>query len=123
GVAIAENLAVTFRGVTWLVEYADMAALIVVVLVVTYFQVVLGELVPKALALRHSEAISRYVAGFMTGLSRVAGPVVQFLNLSTKGLLRVVGIRAEVEPSVTEEEISMMLTQGAKAGLYHESQQ
>ena len=123
GVAIAENLAVRFRTIPWMAEYANSLALIVVVLVVTYFQVVLGELVPKALALRHSEAISRYVAGFMTGLSRVAGPVVQFLNLSTKGLLRVVGIRAEVEPSVTEEEISLMLTQGTKAGLYHESQQ
>ncbi len=123
GVAIAENLAVRFRTIPWLAEYAPMAALIVVVLVVTYFQVVLGELVPKAIALRHAETISRYVAGFMTGLSRVAGPVVQFLNLSTKGLLRVFGIKAEDEPAVTEEEITLMLTQGTRAGLYHESQQ
>lgn len=123
GVAIAENLAVRFRSVPWLAEYASSAALIVVVLLVTYFQVVLGELVPKALALRHAESISRHVAGFMTGLSRGAGPVVQFLNLSTKGLLRLVGIKAEEEPSVTEEEITMMLTQGTKAGLYRESQQ
>jgi putative hemolysin len=123
GVAIAENLAVPFRTLPWLAEYAEVAALIVVVVVVTYFQVVLGELVPKALALRHAETISRQVAGFMTGLSRGAGPVVQFLNLSTKGLLRLFGIRAQEEAAVTEEEIALMLTQGTKAGLYHESQQ
>src|SRR5690606_29372232 len=102
---------------------AGVAALIVVVVVVTYFQVVLGELVPKALALRHAEAISRQVAGFMTGLSRGAGPVVAFLNASTKGLLRVFGIKQLEEPPVTEEEIALMLAQGTKAGLYEESQQ
>lgn len=123
GVAIAEKLAVPLARVPWLTQYAGVAALIVVVVVVTYFQVVLGELVPKALALRHAESISRQVAGFMSGLSRGAAPVVEFLNISTKSLLRLFGIRQLEEPPVTEEEIALMLAQGAKAGLYHESQQ
>lgn len=123
GVAIAEKLAVPLGRIPWLAQYAQGAALVVVVVVVTYLQVVLGELVPKALALRHAEAISRQVAGFMTGLSRGAGPVVAFLNASTKGLLRVFGIRQLEEPPVTEEEIALMLAQGTKAGLYEESQQ
>lgn len=123
GVAIAEKLAVYFAGVPWLATYSQGAALGVVVVGVTYLQVVLGELVPKAIALRHAEGISRQVAGFMTALSRIAGPVVQFLNLSTQGLLRLFGIRAQQESPVTEEEISLMLSQGTKAGLFHASQQ
>jgi putative hemolysin len=123
GVAIAKKLALYFQTVPWLANYSHGVALGAVVVVVTYLQVVLGELVPKAFALRHAEGISRQVAGFMTGLSRVAGPVVSFLNLSTQGLLRLFGIKAQTESPVTEEEIALMLAQGTKAGLFHESQQ
>lgn len=122
GVAIAEKLALYLATLPFLAPYSHGVALGLVVVTVTYLQVVLGELVPKAFALRHAEAIARQVAGFMTALSRAAGPVVHFLNLSTQGLLRLFGIRPREEPAVTEEEVSLMLAQGTKAGLFHESQ-
>ncbi len=125
GVAIAEKLAAYFdriHGMPLLAKYSHGASLFVVVVVVTYFQVVLGELVPKAFALRHAESISRHTAGFMTGLSRGAAPVVQFLNLSTLGILRLFGIRRQEEAPVTEEEIALILAQGTQAGLFHFSQ-
>jgi putative hemolysin len=122
GVAIAEKLSVALGRFAWLGEYRTAVSLFLVVVVVTYLQVVLGELVPKALALRHSEAIARQVAGFMGGLSRAAGPVVQFLNLSTQGVLRVFGVRPGRENPLTEEEVGLMLAQGAREGVFEQSQ-
>ena len=124
GVAIAENLASVLVGIPGISPAtAPVAALAAVVIVVTYLQVVLGELVPKAFALRHAESIARFMAGFMTWLSRASGPVVGFLNISTQGLLRLFGVRLQDEETpVTEEEIALMLAQGAKVGIFHDSQ-
>lgn len=124
GVAIAEKLGRVLAGIPGFpAASAPVAALGAVVVVVTYLQVVLGELVPKAFAMRHAETIARQVSGFMTWLSRVSGPVVGFLNLSTQGLLRIAGVRLQdEETAVTEEEIALMLAQGAKVGLFHVSQ-
>jgi putative hemolysin len=122
GVTIADRLMEDIARVPQFAEYSRAIALFLVVVVVTYFQVVLGELVPKALALRHAEPIARQVVGFMTGLSRAAGPVVQFLNLSTMGLLRLFGVRESKDHSVTEEEIAIMLAQGTREGVFHTSQ-
>jgi putative hemolysin len=122
GATIAEKLAPTFAHIPALARYADAAALFVVVLAVTYLQVMFGELVPKALALRHPEAIACRAARPMDRLSRAAGPVVQFLNLSTTGLLRLVGVRAAGESPMTEEEIAQVLAQGTREGVFEISQ-
>jgi putative hemolysin len=122
GVTIADRIVAEVGRVPLLAEYSRLIAIFLVVVVVTYFQVVLGELVPKALALRHAEAIARQVTGFMIGLSRAAAPVVQFLNLSTQGLLRLFGVAPATDASVTEEEIALMLAQGTREGVFHSSQ-
>jgi putative hemolysin len=122
GVAIAEKLTLYLGRFAWIGKYTEAASLFCVVVTVTYLQVVLGELVPKALALRHSEGIARQVAGFMGGLSRGAAPVVQFLNLSTQGILRLVGAGGARENSLTEEEVGLMLAQGAREGVFEASQ-
>jgi putative hemolysin len=122
GVAIAEKLTLYLGRFTWIGEYTEAASLFCVVVSVTYFQVVLGELVPKALALRHSESIARQVAGFMGGLSRGAAPVVQFLNLSTQGILKLIGAGGARESALTEEEVGLMLAQGAREGVFEASQ-
>ncbi|HEX2612264.1 MAG TPA: hemolysin family protein [Fibrobacteria bacterium] len=122
GATIAEKLAPTFAGIPLLARYANATALFVVVLGVTYLQVTFGELVPKALALRHPEAIARRAAKPMDRLSKAAGPVVQFLNLSTNLLLRLIGVRAAGENPVTEEEIAQVLAQGTREGVFEASQ-
>jgi putative hemolysin len=122
GVAISEKLSAYFERFAWLGTHHDTAAFGVVVVIVTYLQVVLGELVPKAFAMRHAESIARNVAGFMGGLSRGAAPVVQFLNLSTQGILRVLGVRARADSALTEEEVGLMLAQGAREGVFEHSQ-
>ncbi len=116
----AALLDVKIRG--W--PHSKLLALIAVFFLVTYLQVVLGELLPKSLALRQPESVARTLAGPMKKLSRVAGWLVAFLTFSTEALLRLGGVKPAPEPApVTEEEIAVMLAQGAKAGVFAASQQ
>ena len=98
-------------------DYAELIALIVVVAAITFGSVVLGELVPKQLALRNPERIAATLARPMHTLSRLARPVVRLLNLTTAGILRLLGVRGSGEAAtVSEEEIRMLLEQGAASG-------
>ena len=99
--------------------YSELIALIVVVAAITFGSVVLGELVPKQLALRNPERIAATVARPMYVLARLARPVVRLLNLTTAGILRLLGVRAEREIAVvSEEEIQMLIEQGAATGVF-----
>jgi len=101
---------------------ADEIAALVVVVVITYLSLVVGELVPKRIALQQAEGVASLVAPAMTTLSRVASPVVSFLGWSGDLLLRVLGIKPSTEPEVTEEEVELLIKQGAEAGVFHESE-
>jgi putative hemolysin len=89
GVTIAKEIAKALTGVPGLGTYSNAIGLGVVVLVITYLSLVLGELVPKRIGLGNPEGISMLVAKPMQALSVIAGPVVKFLSLSTDGLLRL----------------------------------
>lgn len=103
--------------------YSGTIALALVVSVITFFQVVVGELVPKRLALRNPEQIAARVAGPMSLLSRLARPVVRLLSLATKFFLRLLGVRDDIsELTVTEEEIKVLVEQGAQAGIFEEAE-
>lgn len=88
-----------------------------VVVIVTYLSVVIGELVPKNLALRKPEAIACIVAPPMTALSRIAGPVVWLLDTSTKLVFRLLGGGANNAAQVTEEEIKSLIAEAESAGV------
>jgi putative hemolysin len=104
-------------------RYSGVIGLLIGVLPVTYLSLVLGELVPKRLALRHPEAISSTVAGPMIFFSRLFHPIVRFLSFSTESVLRLMGVKPSVEPPVTEEEIQLLIDQGTQAGVFEESEQ
>lgn len=128
GATIAEELGawlgglVTSSGVKWLAPYTEGIALVVVVTVITYLSLVVGELVPKRLAMNRPERIARAIAGPMRGLSRLAGPAVSLLSGSTDLVLRLLGVHPSDEPSVTEEEIAVLLEQGTEAGIFQEAE-
>lgn len=122
GATIADRLAAVLRTVPRLAPYSSSLSLVLVVLVITYLSLVLGELVPKRLALLNAERIAMAVAGPMRGLSRVAAPVVHLLTASTDLVLHVIGSRAPADPPVTEEEITMMVGQGAQAGVFEDAE-
>jgi len=90
----------------------------IVVVLVTYLSLVLGELAPKQLALHNPEGVAVRVAGPMQRLSRWTAPLVQVLNVSTEAILRVLRVRATPQPAVTEEEVRIMLEQGAELGVF-----
>ncbi len=98
--------------------YAEGIALIAVVAAITFGSVVLGELVPKQLALRNPERVAASLARPMHTLSRLTRPVVRLLNLTTAGTLRLLGVRGQGQDEmVSEEEIRMLLEQGAASGV------
>jgi len=123
GATLAEFLAMELAKIPVLAPYSDTIGLVVVVLLITYFSIILGELVPKRLAIQNPEGIASFFAGPMLLLSRILSPVVRFLSFSTDMVLRLIGIRASTEPPVTEEEIHVLLDQGTQAGVFDEAEQ
>jgi len=103
--------------------YSEVLSLILGVLPITYLSLVLGELVPKRLALRDPEAVSAVVSGPMVFLTRLFSPLVRFLSFSTDGVLRILGVKPSDAPPVTEEEITLLIDQGTQAGVFEESEQ
>ena len=93
-------------------------AVFVVVAITTYVSLVVGELVPKRLALNDPERIASAVAGPMATLSRVTSPLVWLLARSSEGLLRLLGIKPSDEPLVTEEEVRVLIEQGTQTGVF-----
>jgi putative hemolysin len=120
GATIARILAEFFTGVPILEPYSEVLALTIVVLLVTYLNLVIGELVPKRFALNDAEKIALRVAAPMKRLSAITYPVVRFLSVSTDVVLRIMRVRPSSEPQVTEEEISMMMDEGAQEGVFEQ---
>ncbi len=95
----------------------DTISVIIITLVLSYFTLVLGELVPKRIAMKRPEGIARAVSGLMIGMTTVLRPVIWLLTVSTNGVLRLCGIDPEDNAEeVSEEEIIMMLDEGEEAG-------
>ncbi|KGF73106.1 hypothetical protein DO97_01840 [Neosynechococcus sphagnicola sy1] len=122
GATIAERLAVVLEGFPILKPYRQGISVGIVVSVITYLSLVIGELVPKRIALNHPEQIACSVAKPMQMLSRLAAPLVYLLSASTDLLLKLLGIQASEELAVTEEEIKVMIRQGAESGMFEESE-
>ena len=123
GATIAGKLDVYLERFPGLAPYSEAIALGIVVLAITYLSLVVGELVPKRIALTHPERIAAAVAGPMHLLSRAASPMVTLLSVSTDGLLSLLGIRKSDEPPVTEDEIAALIEQGTEAGVFEEEEQ
>lgn len=120
--AIAEKLILVFNDWPLLEPYSKGLATAIMVITVTYCSVVLGEIVPKRLALLNPERVASFVAPPMTVVARLAHPLVSLFSLSSNALLRLLGARPNNEPGVSEDEIRMMLAQGAAEGVFHRSE-
>jgi putative hemolysin len=123
GATIANRLAVYVKLVPLLTPYSEPLSFGIVVLLITYLSLIVGELVPKRLALNNPERIASIVAIPMQALSAIASPMVYLLSASTDLILRLLGITASTEPQVTEEEIKILIEQGTEAGTFEEAEQ
>jgi putative hemolysin len=95
----------------------DTISVIAITLILSYFTLVLGELVPKRVAMRHSEKLALALSGLVNSVSSVFSPVVWLLTVSTNGLLRLLGIDPHaIDDDITEEEIRMMVDRGSERG-------
>lgn len=102
--------------------YSEVIGLLIGIVPVTYLSLVLGELVPKRLALRDPEGVSSAIARPMLFFSKVFSPIVRFLSFSTESVLKLMGVKISEEPSVTEEEIQLMIDEGTEAGIFEEAE-
>ncbi len=103
-------------------EGSHIAATGLVVVVITYVSIVIGELVPKRIGQFNPEGIARLVARPMRALALLTRPFVRLLSVSTDTILRLTGNRQQDEPSVTEEEIHAMLEEGSEAGVIEQQE-
>jgi putative hemolysin len=118
GATVAADLSEFLTEIEVLAPYSDVLGVGIVVLMITYLSLIIGELVPKRLAIHSPETIAKLVAGPMRLLSIMAYPLVWFLGMSTEIVLRVLGVEDSDDPPVTEEEIKTMLQEGARAGIF-----
>lgn len=95
----------------------NTVAVVLVTLILSYFTLIFGELVPKRIAMKHKEKLANSVCGFISFLAAVLKPIIWFLTISTNAVLRLVGIDPhEKEEPVSEEDIVLMLDAGADEG-------
>jgi putative hemolysin len=123
GATIAEQIAARLNSIPALIPYSEAIGIGLVVLFITYLSLIIGELVPKNLALNNAEKIALIVARPMTMLLRIASPVVHLLSFSTEAGLRLLRVRPSEEPPITQEEIRIMIEQGTQAGIFDEAEQ
>ena len=103
--------------------YSEIIGLILSILPITYLSLVLGELVPKRLALRDPEGVSSMVARPMLFFSKLFSPLVKILSFSTESILKLFGVKENSDPPVTEEELHLLIDQGTQAGVFQEAEQ
>ncbi len=117
GARITARLEGWFLDVPQLAPFASSLSLAIVVVLTTYLTLVLGELVPKQLALRRPELVAAAVAPQLARLARVGGPIVWVLGQSSALVLRLFGAHADERQAVTEEELKALLAEGAEEGV------
>ena len=123
GATIAEEIAAVLDKVAWLKPYSEAIGVGIVVVAITYFSLIIGELVPKRIALNNAEGIAVKVAAPMSALARLATPVIALLSVSTEAVLRLLRIKPSREPAVTEDEVKLLIYEGARLGVFEEIEQ
>ncbi|MGB3199986.1 MAG: hemolysin family protein, partial [Nodosilinea sp.] len=123
GATVANSLRQRLDQVPALAPYSDVVSLAVVVGLITYLSLVVGELVPKRIALSYPEAIACQVAQPMRRLSQLATPLVALLGFSTSFLVNLMGLRERPEAAITEEELRLLIDQGTQAGNFEVAEQ
>ena len=108
--------------INFLKPYSATVSTVLVVMLVTFLSIILGELVPKRIGLIRAERIARFVAGPMNFLSSVAYPIVWLLNNITSLIFKLFNLKESSDNAVTEDEIKAMITEGSEHGTIEEEE-
>jgi putative hemolysin len=122
GAALVDRVDPIVAQVGWLEPYSRPISFAVTVGLITYLTLVIGELVPKRMALNNPERIAMQMARPIQFLSLLGLPLIRVLTLSTEGILRLLRVTTIKGPPVTEEELKLLLAQGAKAGVFEQAE-
>ncbi|NDJ18760.1 hemolysin family protein [Myxacorys almedinensis] len=121
--ALSTRLQPFFAGIPTLRPYSQAIAFGIAVLSITYLTLIVGELVPKRIALNAPERIASWAALPMALMAKAAAPLVYLLSSSTNLAVRLLGLRPSDDPQVTEEEIRVMIEQGTEAGMFEQAEE
>jgi len=122
GASLAGPLAVQLQKISWLANQAEIIALVFVVVVITYFSIVIGELIPKRLAVSQPENVVTRLSPSICFLTKVFRPLTKFLSASTNFGLKVLRINTDKGPTITEEEIKSYIEEGRNIGVIEEAE-
>jgi putative hemolysin len=123
GARLAEPLAATLAGIPALAPFSAEIAYALVIAAITYLSLIVGELVPKQLALRAPERIAALVAPTVDLVARISTPAVWLLETSSRFVLRILGSEVQPPETVTEEEVKMLIAEGTRTGVFHRQEQ
>lgn len=122
GITIAEEIASALKPWPALTPYAEAIGVGIVVIALTYLTLIVGELVPKRLALAHPEAIAIRMARPVELLSRLTRPIVLLLGASTELVLRLFGTRNGATQAISDDEVNILLQEGTRTGVFHQTE-
>ncbi len=120
--SLVAQLSPKVEGLPVIGNFAREIALGIVVVGITFSSLILGELLPKRIAMQYPETVASLIAAPMQWLSRAMGPFVKILTITTEALMRLLGLHQAKSNAVTEEEITGMLQEGTKAGLFEKTE-
>ena len=124
GATLSKSLALYIARIPALAPMSQPIAFGLVVMVITFLSLILGELVPKRLGLHNPEQVAANLAQPMQFLAAIASPVVSLLSMSTESVVKLLGVsQTSSEPLITEEEIKVLVRQGTEAGMFEEAEQ
>lgn len=121
--AITQRLIPVFRELPLVAPYAKPLATACMVIMITYFSLILGEIVPKRIGMHNPEKIARIMAPLMRALAWITKPLVTLLSASTDFVLRLLGKHQREDSPITEEEIRVLVAEGTEAGVFDKSEQ
>ncbi len=103
-------------------QFHQEIAFAIIITVITYLSIVLGELVPKRIALGNPERIASIVAPFMLAFSRITAPIIRLLSISTEFVFRLIGLKPGTASRITEDEIRVLIREGADMGIFSKTE-
>lgn len=118
GATLGQRLGTWLDGFAWIAPHGSSIGTGITVVAITYLSLIVGELVPKRIALAQPERVATLVARPMRALSSVAAPAVWLLQASTEGVLKLLGLSAARETTVTEDEVKALIAEGTQAGVF-----
>lgn len=122
GEKFSENLKPYLENIAFLKPYASTLSTVLIVMLVTFLSIILGELIPKRMGMLRAEKIARVVAGPINVLSAITYPIIWLLNLISNLFFKLINIKPASDSAVTEEEIKAMITEGSEHGTIEEEE-